>query len=53
MSALDFLLGPSFEVVLAGSDIRPLQRAVFASFVPRFAKEEIPISKCSSESGII
>ena len=34
MSALDFLLGPSFEIVLAGSDVRPLQRAVFASFVP-------------------
>jgi uncharacterized protein YyaL (SSP411 family) len=34
MSALDFLLGPSFEVVLAGTDVRPLQRAVWASFVP-------------------
>ena len=34
MSALDFLLGPSFEVVLAGSDVRSLKRAVFASFVP-------------------
>jgi uncharacterized protein YyaL (SSP411 family) len=34
MSALDFLLGPSFEVVLAGKDVRPLQRAVWASFVP-------------------
>ena len=34
MSALDFLLGPSFEVVLAGKDIRALQRAVFSSFVP-------------------
>jgi uncharacterized protein YyaL (SSP411 family) len=34
MSALDFLIGPSFEIVLAGNDIRPLQHAVFASFVP-------------------
>ncbi len=34
MSGLDFLLGPSFEVVLAGSDVRSLKRAVFASFVP-------------------
>jgi uncharacterized protein YyaL (SSP411 family) len=34
MSGLDFLLGPSFEIVLAGADVRPLQRAVFASFVP-------------------
>jgi uncharacterized protein YyaL (SSP411 family) len=34
MSALDFLLGPSFEIVLAGADVRPLRRAVFASFVP-------------------
>jgi uncharacterized protein YyaL (SSP411 family) len=34
MSGLDFLLGPSFEVVLAGADVRPLQRAVFALFGP-------------------
>jgi len=34
MSGLDFLLGPSFEIVLAGADVHPLQRAVFASFVP-------------------
>ena len=34
MSGLDFLLGPSFEIVLAGVDVRALQRAVFASFVP-------------------
>jgi uncharacterized protein YyaL (SSP411 family) len=34
MSALDFLLGPSFEIVLAGTEVRPLQRAVFSSFVP-------------------
>jgi len=34
MSGLDFLLGPSFEIVLAGADVRALQRAVFASFVP-------------------
>ena len=29
MSGLDFLLGPSFEIVLAGADVRALQRAVF------------------------
>ena len=34
MSALDFVLGPSFEVVLAGREVHPLQRAVFSSFVP-------------------
>jgi uncharacterized protein YyaL (SSP411 family) len=34
MSALDFLIGPSFEIVLAGDDVHPLQRAVFAPFVP-------------------
>ncbi len=34
MCGLDFLLGPSFEVVLAGSDVRSLKRAVFTSFVP-------------------
>jgi uncharacterized protein YyaL (SSP411 family) len=34
MSSIDFLLGPSFEIVLAGSDVHSLQRAVFASFVP-------------------
>jgi len=34
MSALDFLLGPSFEIVLAGADVGPLQRAVFSAFVP-------------------
>jgi len=34
MSGLDFLLGPSFEIVLAGDDVTPLRRVVFASFVP-------------------
>jgi uncharacterized protein YyaL (SSP411 family) len=34
MSGLDFFLGPSFEIVLAGDDVRALQRAVWASFVP-------------------
>src|SRR4051794_33841490 len=34
LSGLDFLLGPSFEIVLAGDDVRALQRAVFAAFVP-------------------
>jgi uncharacterized protein YyaL (SSP411 family) len=34
MSAFDFLIGPSFEVVLTGRDIRRMRRAVFSSFVP-------------------
>ena len=34
MAAVDFLIGPSFEIVLAGNDVRPLRQAVFASFVP-------------------
>ncbi len=34
MSAIDFMLGPSFEVVLAGSNVRALRNAVFSSFVP-------------------
>ena len=34
LSALDFLLGPSFEVVLSGRKPERLRRAVFARFVP-------------------
>ena len=34
MSALDFALGPSFEIVLAGGDVRRLRRAVFGTFAP-------------------
>jgi len=34
MCALDFQLGPSLEIVLSGSDVHPLARAVFAGFVP-------------------
>jgi len=34
ISGVDFFLGPSFEIVLAGTDVGTLQRAVFASFVP-------------------
>jgi uncharacterized protein YyaL (SSP411 family) len=34
MSGLDFFIGPSFEIVLAGADVHTLQRAVFSSFVP-------------------
>jgi uncharacterized protein YyaL (SSP411 family) len=34
LSAVDFALGPSFEIVLAGKDVAPLKRAVFAAFVP-------------------
>jgi uncharacterized protein len=34
LSGVAFLLGPSYEVVLAGSDVRALRRAVFDGFVP-------------------
>ena len=34
LSGVAFLLGPSYEVVLAGSDVRALRRAVFEGFVP-------------------
>lgn len=34
LSALDFSLGPSFEVVLSGDDVSAMRRAVFAPFVP-------------------
>ncbi len=34
LSGVDFLLGPSYEVVLAGNDVRALRRAVFEGFVP-------------------
>jgi len=34
LSALDFVLGPSFEVVLAGKDVTALRRTVFTNFVP-------------------
>ena len=34
LSGIDFLLGPSLEIVLAGKDVRAMQRAVFARFAP-------------------
>lgn len=34
MSALDFFLGPSLEIVLTGDPLDELRRAVFHSFVP-------------------
>ncbi len=34
LSGVDFALGPSFEIVLAGDDVAPLRRAVFSAFVP-------------------
>jgi uncharacterized protein len=34
LSALDFILGPSLEIVLAGDDASAMRRAVFARFVP-------------------
>jgi uncharacterized protein YyaL (SSP411 family) len=37
LSALDFVLGPSLEIVLAGDDPAAMRRAVFARFVPNKA----------------
>jgi uncharacterized protein YyaL (SSP411 family) len=34
LSALDFLLGPSYEIVLSGRDVGELNRAVVTPFVP-------------------
>ena len=34
LNALDFSLGPSFEIVLSGDDVAAMRRAVFAPFVP-------------------
>ena len=34
LGAVDFAVGPSFEIVLAGADVAALKRAVFDSFVP-------------------
>jgi uncharacterized protein YyaL (SSP411 family) len=34
MNGLDFFLGPSFEIVLAGDHLDELRHAVFGSFVP-------------------
>ncbi len=34
LSALDFSLGPSFEIVLSGDDVTAMRRAVFTPFVP-------------------
>jgi uncharacterized protein YyaL (SSP411 family) len=34
LSGLSFVLGPSLEIVLAGDDVRAMQRSVFASFAP-------------------
>jgi len=34
LSGLAFALGPSFEIVLAGEDVRAMRRAVFTPFVP-------------------
>lgn len=34
LSALDFHLGPSYEIVLSGSDVRALQQAAFRPFQP-------------------
>ncbi len=34
LSALDFALGPSYEIVLSGTDVTAMRRAVFGSFAP-------------------
>ncbi|HEX6640166.1 MAG TPA: DUF255 domain-containing protein, partial [Thermoanaerobaculia bacterium] len=34
LSGLSFVLGPSLEIVLAGDDVRAMQRSVFAAFAP-------------------
>jgi uncharacterized protein YyaL (SSP411 family) len=34
LSGLTFALGPSFEIVLSGDDIRAMQRAVFTPYAP-------------------
>jgi uncharacterized protein YyaL (SSP411 family) len=34
LSALDFSLGPSQEIVLSGRDVSAMKRAVFSRFVP-------------------
>ena len=34
LSALSFLLGPSYEIVLAGDDVSAMRKKVFANFVP-------------------
>jgi len=44
LSALDFVLGPSYEVVLAGKDVTSLRRAVFAQFVPNKVVLRAPVA---------
>ncbi|PYQ29024.1 MAG: hypothetical protein DMF56_12130 [Acidobacteria bacterium] len=44
LSALDFVLGPSYEVVLAGKDVTALRRAVFAQFVPNKVVLRAPVA---------
>ena len=34
LSAVDFALGPSYEIVLAGNDVRAFQRVLATTFVP-------------------
>ena len=43
LSAVDFVLGPSYEVVLAGKDVSTLRRAVFAQFVPNKVVLRAPV----------
>ena len=42
--AVDFVLGPSYEVVLAGKDVSALRRAVFAQFVPNKVVLRAPVN---------
>jgi hypothetical protein len=34
LSGLSFAIGPSLEIVLAGDEVRPMQRALFHAFIP-------------------
>ena len=56
LSALDFSLGPSQEIVLAGDDVAAMRRAVFTPFVPNKVvlhrpSGESPITKIAPYTG--
>jgi uncharacterized protein YyaL (SSP411 family) len=54
LSALSFLLGPSQEIVIAGDDVRAMQRVVFTPFLPnkvvlhRPAGDDPPIARIAA-----
>ena len=45
LSALNFSLGPSFEIVLSGDDVSAMRRAVFAPFVPNKVVVHRPVAE--------